>query len=1235
MVGKVSSSVAKKSSAIIDSASANATLLDKYIKSSNKDVSKLLVRRDKKTGKLKRINPLYVGYNKKTNKTIKTTDPDIFRKELGLRKNANIENLIKKGSKSKSGFNILRFKKPEDFKGFNKKSKPPSLNLQSEKTYKKFGHKSQFYELDLGLNNTNINDGLSYAINEKIKGVGKKDKIRVIIETDQGYISSKLLSKEDFEAQYLNDTGNYDFDEMIEDTNFGGSVSNGASVSIQISSGAVAGRGKVINRNSNMYQKKSILPIKNDDDLCLGRCLVCHIAARDKHPKKQQIREGRKIQTELTHELYNKAGIEPEIATLDTIRQFEKYLDCSITIIDGNEFNNVIYPCVDSDDYEVKDENIYLYKIGNHYDLINSNKIAGFFAKTYFCHKCKKTHTSQKHKCIYKCNICSRGDCDCIGIDFSEKREWFPCKRCNRNFPSQMCFNNHKTAFGKSACACDTIYKCFDTGKLLYEDKQPRATHKAGDFVCGNCKCVCNEKTHKCYMMPKQYKQPSEKYIYFDFECDIISADNHVVNYGVAQYHNNINPDGEAEQESNCFESLEDFCDWAFQEKHNHYTFIAHNGRGYDFQLVMKWIYKNTSYKPFTIYAGSKIMTFSVSGELKLRFVDSLNFITQKLSSFPKTFGIKELKKGFYPYWFNSVDNFDYIGEMPERRFFKPNQMDEKSRKEFLKWYDDKKQNNYIWNHREETKTYCISDVDILRRSCEIFRDTYLEIADIDPFGYTTIASVCMAIFKGNYIVPHYNTNYWNIKESGDKDELTDFITRTTKQVFTDKKIAIFNYEDQEFIRKSFFGGRTNAIKLKYDFKDNEEGIYSDITSLYPSVNYYDEYPLGHPEIITENFGDVKNYFGFVDCDVVCPKDLYFPVLARKGEKLLFDLQDKRGVWATNELNKAIEKGYKIKKIHKVFHFQKTSRELFKPYVSKFLKIKQEASGFPDWCKTEDDKLKYIADYKEQQGIQLDYSKIKFNAGMRAIAKLCLNSLWGKFGQRSNMPKTEIISDKTKWNDIVFNDKYTSQSFFFIDDERVEISYKMTDDNVESNFNTNIAIASFTTASARMRLYYGLDKLNRQVLYHDTDSLVYVYDNDKPQGEGNEKLPLGDLLGEWTDELDGTKMIGTFISGGPKNYSYETDDGEYHTKIKGFTLNYDACKVLNHNNMINMVNQYSQSGEVDKLSVNYGMIQRNQDKELTNYNQTKQYGFCYDKRVILPETEDGTIDTLPIGYKIK
>ena len=61
--------------------------------------------------------------------------------------------------------------------------------------------------------------------------------------------------------------------------------------------------------------------------------------------------------------------------------------------------------------------------------------------------------------------------------------------------------------------------------------------------------------------------------------------------------------------------------------------------------------------------------------------------------------------------------------------------------------------------------------------------------------------------------------------------------------------------------RESFFGGRTNASQLYYKANQQEKVKYVDFTSLYPWVNKYCRYPVGHPTVITKDFGDIKDYF--------------------------------------------------------------------------------------------------------------------------------------------------------------------------------------------------------------------------------------------------------------------------------------------------------------------------------------------------------------------------------------
>jgi hypothetical protein len=174
---------------------------------------------------------------------------------------------------------------------------------------------------------------------------------------------------------------------------------------------------------------------------------------------------------------------------------------------------------------------------------------------------------------------------------------------------------------------------------------------------------------------------------------------------------------------------------------------------------------------------------------------------------------------------------------------------------------------------------------------------------------------------------------------------------------------------------------------------------------------------VGHPCIITENFDGVTAYFGLIKCTVLPPRGLFHPVLPYRTQgKLMFPLcktcadtcnqtscthsdneRAIQGTWCSVEVEKALEKGYHILTIHEVWHFPETSDELFKEYIDTFLKIKQEASGYPEDCVTEEQKQYYVDEYFENSGIRLDPYKIEYNPGLRALAKLMLNSFWGKY----------------------------------------------------------------------------------------------------------------------------------------------------------------------------------------------------------------------------------------------
>jgi len=81
-----------------------------------------------------------------------------------------------------------------------------------------------------------------------------------------------------------------------------------------------------------------------------------------------------------------------------------------------------------------------------------------------------------------------------------------------------------------------------------------------------------------------------------------------------------------------------------------------------------------------------------------------------------------------------------------------------------------------------------------------------------------------------------------------------------------------------------------------YDFKSKGvKGKYIDVVNLYPTVMYYDRYPVGHPKRISKPEEYDVNWLGLVYCKILPPTGLYLPVLPCKQKteeatKLLFGL---------------------------------------------------------------------------------------------------------------------------------------------------------------------------------------------------------------------------------------------------------------------------------------------------------------------------------------------------------
>ena len=117
-----------------------------------------------------------------------------------------------------------------------------------------------------------------------------------------------------------------------------------------------------------------------------------------------------------------------------------------------------------------------------------------------------------------------------------------------------------------------------------------------------------------------------------------------------------------------------------------------------------------------------------------------------------------------------------------------------------------------------------------------------------------------------------------------------------------------------------------------------------------------------------------------------------------------------------------------------------------------------------------------------------------------------------------------MIHEPKKFFDLLYFSEFEVCDARMVNDDMIEVQYRNTAEFTEQNNKVNVVIAAFTTAYARLKLYDLLDLLQERVLYYDTDSVIYVHEPGKPEP------PLGNYLGDLTDELNGNEITSRLSS---------------------------------------------------------------------------------------------------------
>jgi DNA polymerase elongation subunit (family B) len=184
--------------------------------------------------------------------------------------------------------------------------------------------------------------------------------------------------------------------------------------------------------------------------------------------------------------------------------------------------------------------------------------------------------------------------------------------------------------------------------------------------------------------------------------------------------------------------------------------------------------------------------------------------------------------------------------------------------------------------------------------------------------------------------------------------------------------------------------------------------------------------------------------------------------------------------------------------------------------------------------------------------MRLDFPK---SNPLNLIAKLLLNSLYGRFGMIDEFPDIAVFKDKNSFNEFMNIPNLEVSETIELGDKLL-VQYSSDDKNQQTmlygnleTHNTNIAIASAITGYARIHMSYFKNNPDYILYYSDTDS-IYI---SKPLSDD---LVNSKVLGKM--KLENILNRGVFLA--PKVYYLITEDNNHIYKVKGLSHNIELTK---------------------------------------------------------------------------
>ena len=504
---------------------------------------------------------------------------------------------------------------------------------------------------------------------------------------------------------------------------------------------------------------RSIIQVCNGetDYLCLANSVVMGRGIADDRDKAYMWRLKRRggfMQKE-SIALLEEVGIAVEdraYSLKDVERMQSRLTGYQFIVIEKDMTNEVLYMG------PYAEKKIVILHENHHYDAVrNINKFLP--EKQKLCFYCGRVYDQRypHYSCMNMCKLCTGKDCDSDKKIDAQTFDWQHCLGCKRMFVSKKCHDNHLLDFGGGSM-CDRIKKCAEC-KVNVEAKKlhPPEKHKCGVKRCKICKkSVSTSIEHLCFVQPYEKEEENDKgtareVFYYDIETTTDEHGRHIPILLVFQ-----SEDGATEKVFRGEDCVKEF-GWEIlaSNAYKNSIFLAHNAGKFDNYFITRFLLQE-GYKLNIVHNGGSVMFFTIR-KFNITFKDTLMFLPKRLADLPKMFSIEnQVCKGYFPYLYPYPGKGEnYTGEYPDPKYFNIDNMKESARKDFMKWWEEKREGGEIFDFQHELERYCINDVLVLRLCVEEFRKMFSELGEVDPILESyTLTHACSLVYRKKYLEP-------------------------------------------------------------------------------------------------------------------------------------------------------------------------------------------------------------------------------------------------------------------------------------------------------------------------------------------------------------------------------------------------------------------------------------------------------------------------------------------------